>query len=55
MNIVDVFSRTVANQLKGHLAPVLAVTWNDDESLLASCDAMGVIIVWRRDKAKQKE
>lgn len=38
------------NSLQGHMAPVLDVAWNLDETLLASCDATGVVILWRRNK-----
>lgn len=34
----DVETGAVVNRLQGHSAPVLAVTWTYDESLLASAD-----------------
>ena len=34
----DVETGTVVNRLQGHSAPVLAVAWTYDESLLASAD-----------------
>ena len=37
------------NKLQGHSAPVLAACFNDAESLLASADSKGNIIIWRRE------
>ena len=48
VNIYDISTRTLVNQLKGHSAPVTSVCWNFDESILGSCDSMGVIILWKR-------
>lgn len=36
---------------QGHRAPVLDVSWAFDESLLASSDAQGTVIIWQRDPA----
>lgn len=38
----------LVNSLQGHTAPVLDVSWAYDETLLASSDASGVVILWRR-------
>ncbi len=38
----------VVRSLVGHGAPVTDVSWNYDENLLASGDASGVVVVWRR-------
>ncbi|PAA56467.1 hypothetical protein BOX15_Mlig023063g2, partial [Macrostomum lignano] len=48
--IVDVTRerRPIVNKLQGHASPVTDVTFNYDESLLASADASGTIILWRR-------
>jgi len=42
-------SRNV-NILQGHHHPVLDVAWNNDETLLASADSGGTVIVWKRIK-----
>ncbi|GFR42302.1 hypothetical protein Agub_g3202 [Astrephomene gubernaculifera] len=34
--------------LKAHRAPVTAVAWSFDESLLASADAVGTLVLWQR-------
>ncbi|XP_041978361.1 WD repeat-containing protein 13-like [Aricia agestis] len=36
------------NKLQGHASPVLGVSFSYDESLLATSDASGLVIVWRR-------
>lgn len=36
------------NDLWAHMSTVLDVAWSDDESLLASGDAAGTLIVWKR-------
>ncbi|CAN0026813.1 unnamed protein product [Lampetra planeri] len=46
---VERSSKPVVNKLQGHCAPVLDVSFNCDESLLASSDAQGMIIIWKRE------
>lgn len=38
----------VLNKLQGHAYPVLGVTFSYDESLLATSDLSGLVIIWRR-------
>ncbi|XP_033927707.1 WD repeat-containing protein 13 [Melopsittacus undulatus] len=44
-------ARATVNTLQGHGGAVLAVAFNCDESLLASSDTTGTVIVWRRQHA----
>eukprot|EP01135_Chromosphaera_perkinsii_P005559 Nk52_evm108s352 gene=Nk52_evmTU108s352 len=48
VNKKDATHGSLVNVLQGHGAAVLDVSWNSNESLLASCDSQGQIIVWRR-------
>jgi len=36
------------NKLQGHATAVHDVSWSYDESLLASCDDSGVVLIWKR-------
>lgn len=43
-------AKAIVNKLQGHGGPVLDVSFNCDESLLASADSTGMVIVWRREQ-----
>lgn len=38
----------LVNQFDAHRDAVLDCVWNDDESLMGSCDKQGVVIIWKR-------
>ncbi|KAJ9591246.1 hypothetical protein L9F63_002211, partial [Diploptera punctata] len=38
------------NKLQGHACPVLGVSFNYDESLLATSDYQGLVIIWKRER-----
>ncbi|ENN75060.1 hypothetical protein HUJ04_001220 [Dendroctonus ponderosae] len=41
-------SKAVVNTLQGHSSTVLSISFNSDESLLATSDLDGLIIIWKR-------
>lgn len=43
-------TKAIVNKLQGHSGPVLDVSFNCDESLLASSDTTGMVIIWRREQ-----
>ncbi|MEQ2185055.1 hypothetical protein GOODEAATRI_014315 [Goodea atripinnis] len=43
-------AKAIVNKLQGHGGPVLDVSFNCDESLLASADSTGMVIIWRREQ-----
>lgn len=45
---------TCVNKLQGHRFPVMGISWNHGENLLASSDFYGVVIVWKRERSNQK-
>ncbi|RWS28703.1 hypothetical protein B4U80_06858 [Leptotrombidium deliense] len=44
------FRNPQVSKLQGHSAPVLDVCFNFDESLLATSDILGNVVVWKKDK-----
>ncbi|XP_068084432.1 WD repeat-containing protein 13 [Anabrus simplex] len=42
--------KACVNKLQGHACPVLGVSFNYDESLLATSDNQGLVIIWKREK-----
>uniref|UniRef100_A0A1B6CKI7 WD repeat-containing protein 55 homolog n=1 Tax=Clastoptera arizonana TaxID=38151 RepID=A0A1B6CKI7_9HEMI len=44
-------NKAVLNKLQGHACPVLGVSFNYDESLLATSDYQGLVIIWSREKS----
>ena len=40
------------NRLQGHTGTVFDVSWNADETILASCDSTGMVILWKRTKVE---
>ena len=48
--------RAAVNRLQGHSAPVLGVSFNCDESLLASCDTeVGRVVTGEQEGLPEKE
>lgn len=53
VHVLDVsrpLDKSAVNRLQGHGAPVTDVAFNHDESILASGDAKGTVIIWKRQR-----
>ncbi|KAI8435661.1 hypothetical protein MSG28_003924 [Choristoneura fumiferana] len=48
LDIEGAAAQPVVNKLQGHASPVLGVSFSYDESLLATSDVSGLVIIWRR-------
>ncbi|CAH0546282.1 unnamed protein product [Brassicogethes aeneus] len=48
LDIEKTGSKSVVNTLQGHAAAVLGVSFNYDESLLATSDLQGLVIIWKK-------
>jgi len=46
--------KPLVNKLQGHSTPVLDVAFNYDQSLLASGDAQGTVIIWKTNENNNK-
>jgi len=47
-------SNYAVNKLQGHACVTLGVTFNYDETILATSDIQGIIIIWSRQCQKQQ-
>lgn len=52
LDIEKMGGRAVLNTLQGHATAVLGVSFNYDESLLATSDLEGLVIIWKRANVK---
>jgi len=41
--------RSTVARLEGHNSAVLGVSWAYDESIIASSDADGIVLLWKRE------
>lgn len=41
-------NKSVVNTLQGHASTVLSISFNYDESLLATSDLQGLVIIWKK-------
>lgn len=48
VDIEKVGNKAVVNTLQGHANSILGISFNYDESLLATSDLDGLIIIWKR-------
>lgn len=48
-------SNYAVNKIQGHACVTLGVTFNYDETILATSDIQGIIIIWSRQCKKQQQ
>ncbi|VEN51032.1 unnamed protein product [Callosobruchus maculatus] len=54
IDIEKIGSKSVVNTLQGHSSAVLGISFNYDESLLATSDLQGLVIIWKKGNFSQK-
>lgn len=48
VDVEKIGTKSVVNTLQGHSSTVLSISFNYDESLLATSDLEGLVIIWNR-------
>ncbi|XP_023312153.1 WD repeat-containing protein 13-like [Anoplophora glabripennis] len=53
VDIEKMGNRSVVNTLQGHSSSVLSISFNYDESFLATSDLQGLVIIWKKGNMSQ--